>query len=444
MSLIMRGIFLHGLYLFLILLPLATAARVTSARVSQPLLVELAVGAGFIGFAIMAMEFALITRVNAASKPFGEDSLQLFHNIMGVTALGFIIAHPMLLIIAGYPAECWLNPFAACANLATQTAVLSLFALIALIVTSVWRVKLGISYDAWHVMHGLFALLVLGAALWHFFILGRYTASPGMQAIWILYTVLLVGLLLWFKVLIPLRNWRKKWEVVESRPVLGDAHHIVLKPRGHDGFNFRPGQFAWLQIGRTPFGWGQHPISISSTGDVEPGGTISFTIKNLGDWSGKKVPSLKPGDTLWVDGPYGVLTMDQEQAMGYVFIAGGIGITPLYSACQTMAKREDMRPVTLFFGAREEGDLTHIDELQELTKRMNLTLVPVLSNPSDSWEGESGFITVELMERYAPKQFRHFKFLICGPKPMMDAMENILPAAGIPPENVLTERFDMA
>lgn len=444
MGLIMRGIFLHAVYLFLLLLPLATAARVTGARVSQPLLVELAVGAGFIGFAIMAVEFALITRVNAASKPFGEDSLQLFHNMMGVTALGFIIAHPVLLIASGYPVECWLNPFSSCANLATQTAVLALAALVALIVTSVWRVQLGISYDAWHIMHGVFALVVVGASLGHLLILGRYTASPGMQAVWILYTALLLGLLLWFKVLVPLRNWNKKWEVVESRPVPGDAHHIVLKPVGHDGFNFRAGQFAWIQAGRTPFGWGQHPISLSGCADVEPGGTIAFTIKNLGDWSGKSVPSLKPGDTLWIDGPYGVLSIDQEQAMGYVLIAGGIGITPLYSACQTMAKREDMRPVTLFFGAPEEGDLTHIEELEALKERMNLTLVPVLSKPSEDWKGETGFITPELIERYAPKQFRHFKFLICGPKPMLDAMETVLPAAGIPHENVLTERFDMA
>ena len=103
-----------------------------------------------------------------------------------------------------------------------------------------------------------------------------------------------------------------------------------------------------------------------------------------------------------------------------------------------------MRPVTLFFGANTEEDLTHYEELKALKERMNLTLVPVLSNPSDSWTGETGYVDVDMMKRYAPKQFRHFKFLICGPKPMMDVMETVLPAAGIPPENVLTERFDMA
>ena len=63
------------------------------------------------------------------------------------------------------------------------------------------------------------------------------------------------------------------------------------------------------KIGRTPFGFGQHPISMSSAADVEPGGTVAFTVKNLGDWSGEVVPKLSPGDTLWIDGPYGVLSI---------------------------------------------------------------------------------------------------------------------------------------
>jgi len=46
----------------------------------------------------MALEFALISRINAAAQPFGEDSLQLFHNIMGVVALGLLLVHPLILI----------------------------------------------------------------------------------------------------------------------------------------------------------------------------------------------------------------------------------------------------------------------------------------------------------------------------------------------------------
>jgi ferredoxin-NADP reductase len=47
------------------------------------------------------------------------------------------------------------------------------------------------------------------------------------------------------------------------------------------------------------------------------------------------------------------------------------------------------------------------------------------------------------MKKYLPKQFKRFKYLICGPEPLMDAMEEALPELGVPPQSVLSERFDM-
>ena len=443
MILIVRGIIWYGMYFFLILLPLLTSALADPARVQQSFLVETAVAAGFIGFALMALEFALISRINAASQPFGEDSVQLFHNLMGVVALAFILAHPILLILGGYPAQCWLNPFSSCANLATITAFLSVFVLLLLVGLSIWRKQLGIKYEHWQFFHGIFALIVIFAAMVHIFMIGRYTSTPALKAVWLLYSILVLSLIGWYKIWTPLKAFNRRWEVVENRAELGDAHTLILKPVNHDGFSFRSGQFAWIKSGRTPFGSGQHPISISSAGDVEPGGHISFTIKNLGDWSGQEVPALQPGDRVWVDGPYGVFTMEREQAMGYVLVAGGVGITPLYAMLQTMAIRQDVRPVYLFYGAADSESMTLKHELEALADIMNLTFVPVLSDPEEGWEGESGYISPEIMGKYVPWQYKWFKYLICGPKPLMDVMEETLPALGIPAENVLTERFDM-
>jgi predicted ferric reductase len=438
-----RGILWFGLYLFLVLLPLITAVLSNPDRATPSPLLALGVGAGFVGFALMAMEFALISRIKSAASAFGEDALQLFHNLMGMASLGFLLAHPILLIVSGYPAKCWLNPFASCANLATRTAALALYALILLVLTSVLRKRLDIRYEVWYVLHGLFALFVVVAALVHIFILGRYTTTVAMRTVWLVYAILLIGLLLWYRILIPILNWNKKWEVVENRQEQGNARTLVLKPLEHKGFSFEPGQFAWLKTGRTPFGLGQHPISMSSGGDVPPGGQVSFTIKNLGDWSGQEVPALQPGHRMWLFGPHGVFSIDREQAMGYVFIGGGIGITPLYSMCQTMAEREDVRPVLLFYASNDWDDLTLRQELEELTGRMNLQIVYVLNEPPEGWEGETGYITSEVLSRYLPKQYKRFAYLICGPKPLMDAMEVALPELGVPPELVHTERFDM-
>jgi predicted ferric reductase len=445
MILVARGIKWYGLYLFLILLPIITALVSRPNRITQPALVEIAVGAGFVGFSLMAMEFALISRIQPAAEPFGEDSLQLFHNIMGTAALGFVLAHPVLLFFSGYPVSCWVNPFASCANSATITAALAVYILLLLISTSIWRKQLRLRYEIWYTLHGIFALVVLSFALVHIFMIGRYTSTPIMKLAWAVYAILIFALIIRYKIYIPLKNWRRPWEVIENRAERGDARTLVLKPVGHDGWNFEAGQFAWIKTGGTPMHTGQHPISISSKGDVPPGGTVTFTIKNLGDWSGKEVPALQPGKRVWLDGPYGVFTMDRNQAMGFVLIGGGVGITPLYSMLQTMAERQDVRPVLLFYGASDLDNLTFADQLDALadSERLNLTYVPVLNNPPDGWKGETGFINAQVMEKYLPKQYKRFMYLICGPEPLMDAMEQALPVLGIPSYQIITERFDM-
>jgi hypothetical protein len=76
MALIVRGMVWFGLYLFLVLLPLATAALSGPERVSPGLIGEIGVGVGFVGLALMCLEFALISRIKAAAQAFREHTLQ--------------------------------------------------------------------------------------------------------------------------------------------------------------------------------------------------------------------------------------------------------------------------------------------------------------------------------------------------------------------------------
>jgi hypothetical protein len=67
MKMTVRGIIFFGIYLFLITLPLDTALLSNPIRVPKTFIVEIAVGSGFVGFSLMALEFALISRINAAA-----------------------------------------------------------------------------------------------------------------------------------------------------------------------------------------------------------------------------------------------------------------------------------------------------------------------------------------------------------------------------------------
>jgi predicted ferric reductase len=67
--------------------------------------------------------------------------------------------------------------------------------------------------------------------------------------------------------------------------------------------------------------------------------------------------------------------------------------------------------------------------------------VHVLLRPPPGWSGETGFVTGELLARVAPKG--KWEWFVCGPPPMMDAVERGLHDAGVPLGRIHAERFDL-
>jgi ferredoxin-NADP reductase len=145
-----------------------------------------------------------------------------------------------------------------------------------------------------------------------------------------------------------------------------------------------------------------------------------------------------------MDGPHGVFTMDLHQAPGYVFIAGGVGITPLYSMLLTMRAREDVRPVILLYASAGWDEVIFREELDDLAAAMpNLSIVHVLERPHQGWGGEAGRIDAAIIRRHVPeRQLGRYEYFACGSPAMLDAMEATLLEIGVPAARLNTERFD--
>jgi predicted ferric reductase len=440
---IVRGALWFGAYLFLILFPLLVGAVSPGDGAERPFLMQFGVACGFVALSIMAFEYALISKVKTLAGAFGQDALLQFHKLMGMLATVLLLVHiASMIYVAGYPVE-WLNPLNEESPSAMRWGVVSTIGLLLLMFLSMGRKRIRLSYDWWQVTHAWIADFVVIAGLVHVLQFSAFSSTPAMKITFSFYCVVLLAMGIHFRIIRPLRMWSKRWEVVENRVERGDTRTIVLKPIGHDGFTFEPGQFAWMNTGSSPFHKDRHPISFSSCAYDHNPANIAFTIRNLGDWSGQVVPALEPGQTVWIDGPHGVFTADREQGMGYVLIGGGVGIAPMMSICLTLAERGDMRPVIVFFASRDVEGLTFAEELQELTKRMNLKIVLVIEQPPADWKGEKGYLTGEIIKKHLPAQYKRFQYFICGPVPMMKAVEKALPELGVPPQHIHSERFDM-
>ncbi|MGP3956387.1 ferredoxin reductase family protein [Nonomuraea sp. 3N208] len=399
-------------------------------------LIDFSVALGFVGLSMIGLQFALVARFQSAAAPFGEDAVVQFHRQISYVATLFMLAHPALLLVQDISLIALFNPVTA--PWRARFAVTSTICVLAIMITSIWRRRLRMRYEVWQGLHMLLSIASALFALAHIELVGHYVDTPWKRVLWVVMTAAFVGLIVWVRLVRPLRRLGRPWEVEQVTAERGATTTISLRPVGHDGFTFEPGQFGWITVGRSPFALTQHPFSFSSSAEAD--GRVQMSIRALGDFT-SSVADLRPGTRAYLDGPHGVFSPDRNEGPGFVLIAGGVGISPVMSMLRTFADRDDRRPCHLFYASRTLEDTTFLEELRELQRRLDLTLVLVLEIPPRDWTGERGRIDQAVLGRWLPERYLRMQFFICGPPPMLDAMESTLAELGVPAAHVHTERF---
>lgn len=432
-----QSVFWLGFYLVVSLSPLFVVF-IGPSPPGRDFTTELSVALGFVGLAMLGLQFILTARFKAIEAPYGVDIMLRFHREISTAAFLIILAHPALIL--------WRDQSFAILNLLEQPprvwfAVLATLTLTALIVTSRWRMKFHLQYETWRIIHGSLAIATLIFALGHVIGVGHYIADLWQQMLWILMGLASLSVLFYLRFFKPAAMKRKPWKVAEVRSEGGDVWTVACEPDGHEGFEFDAGQFAWLTLWESPFSMEEHPFSISSSA-LRPE-RLEFTIKDLGDFTAS-IKDLPPGSTAYIDGPYGAFSFENYPAAGYVMIAGGIGITPLMSMLRTLADYGDTRPILLIYAAKVAENITFYSELQALEETLEyLRVVYVLESPPEGWQGETGYVTPELLDKYLPEYPARHQYFLCGPPAMLIHVEEALLAVGAPLTHLHAEIFNL-
>ncbi|MGY6274310.1 NADH:ubiquinone reductase (Na(+)-transporting) subunit F [Methylomonas sp. MgM2] len=156
--------------------------------------------------------------------------------------------------------------------------------------------------------------------------------------------------------------------------------------------------------------------------------------------------NLKPGDKVTVSGPYGqFFAKDTDNEM--VFVGGGSGMAPMRSHIFDQLKRlHSKRKITFWYGARSLGEVFYQDEFDRLAEECdNFSWTIGLSDPQaeDHWQGPTGFIHQILYDLYlkehpAPEDCEYY---LCGPPPMIEAVEKMLYDLGVDAKNIMFDKF---
>jgi predicted ferric reductase len=401
---------------------------------------DFSVALGFVGLSMAGMQFLPTARLRVTSDLFDMDRLYKMHHYFSVVAVILVLLHPMILVFNNPSTLLLLNPFTA--PWRAQAGLIGLGALLLIGVTSVLRKEVKLGYDAWHGLHDLLAMAIAVFALIHIFKVNYYTATPAMTVVWIAQAFIWAGMTVYIRIIKPIKLMRQPFTVERVITETPDTWTLVLKPDGHEGLDFNPGQVAWISINRSPFGLHRNPFSIS--GSAHRKDELRFSIKALGDFS-SSIGDLKGGERVYVDGPFGSFTLENPRTRkGLALLAGGIGAAPVMSILHSMEDINDQRPVYFFYGNYDEENIIFRDDLERLRDKLNLKIIYVLENAPPGKKYEQGFISREMLERYLPENFQELYYFVCGPLPMIEAMQKHLEAMDVSDWQISTEKYEMA
>lgn len=401
-------------------------------------LVEAGAMLGLLGLGMLAMQCVITGRHRWFARGVGQDNLLQFHRRTGVAAWAIVLAHPALLMAGDRDFLAWLDPTQ---DLLRAAGVWTLaLATSALVVSSLWRVSLKLRYEVWRTGHAVLSLVVVAGGLGHALMGQHHSAGLPAQLLLVVVVGLPLALLLESRLWRPRRLARRPWRVVEVEERRADSTRLLLAADGHDGMAFEPGQYAWLTLGGSPYRLQQNPFSMASA-PTDPT-RVEFIAKRVGDFT-NRLPDLEPGARAFLEGPYGIFSMDVGANRRTVFVAGGIGITPILSMLRACVDAGHTQPMWLVYGNQDQDDIIAREAIDALAEALPLTVVHVLSDADDDWDGETGYVDGDLLERHLPEDAADIDYFVCGPKPLMDLVEPALRERGADTLRLYSERFDL-
>ena len=428
------GLLLVTLYPVLAAAPLVALASLN--RVADHMRVaEVGVDCALVGLTILALQFVITARISWMEAPFGLDVLLVFHRAMALLATMLLCVHPALVareegwsLLAGLHVHWYI-----------WAGRLALALLLVQVIVSLARRLIRLSYDRWRRLHNPIALAILTLGFGHSLAAGD-DMHGGAVFVWSAVMAVALGFWLYTHVARPRLLLRNSFRVIGVRSEARHVWTLTLEPRENRSFHFSPGQFQFLRFHGAEVPPEEHPFTIASS-PTQPG-RISLTIKQSGNFTAG-IGRVRPGDRATVHGPFGRFSYILHPDEGdLVFVAGGVGITPLMSMLRYMRDRGEPRRVLLAYASRTAADVLFTSELEamQVGGRPLLRVVHVLADAPPSWLGETGRLDADRVVRLCGG-IEGKAFYLCCPPPMTTALIRGLRRVGVSPRRIHLDYF---
>lgn len=172
-----------------------------------------------------------------------------------------------------------------------------------------------------------------------------------------------------------------------------------------------------------------------------PGATGYFdlTVKRYESGSvSKYLHDRQIGETVLMSGPNTGGHWVDGMATRVGFVAGGTGITPMISIIRWILTKKVDAELFLIVANKTEADIIFRQEWDRaIREHPNFHCHHVLEQPPPGWAGSTGRVTHEILRHHLPAPAPDTCIFLCGPPPMVDALETTLKGLGYPEQAII-------
>ena len=390
-----------------------------------------------LGTYLALAQITLMARVPWIDHVVGSDRLMAWHRWLGIGTITLLLAHVVFTTLgwaAGSGASVVEEFLAMNETWDILIATVGVVMLAVVAITSIRAIRSRLSYETWYGLH-LYAYLGIALAFVHEITMGTdLVDDPVALTFWVGLYVVTFGLLIWYRLLTPIRvSARHQLRVASVVPEARAVVSIYLTGRDLDQLPVRAGQFFHIRFLRGGGWWRPHPFSLSAAPNGE---YLRMTIKDLGDDS-HRMMTMPPGTPVFIEGPYGAFTPLVVTRPRVVMLAGGVGVTPLRAIFESLPPgrhrtsflyREGDAAETLFREELLALAARHDAELRFLEGHRGTPQMPV--DP----------LAPEWLARMVP-DIAEADVLVCGSKSFTECVLSSLERLDVPSKNIHAERF---
>ena len=226
-------------------------------------------------------------------------------------------------------------------------------------------------------------------------------------------------------------NLSKKATIGSVKEIAKQTVEVVIKVP--EDFTFVAGQYIWLMIPELKYPdpkGNTRMFSIASSPNKK--GELDIIFRTSESGYKRTLIEMAPGAEIAFSGPFGPLKLPEDNSRSVVFLAGGVGVTPLLSMIRFSNETKSGHKISLVYANKKEEEAVYVDELSQIEKENpNFKLVKIFGQPE-----------TELFKQFLPgKSDIKTSWYVVGPEGFVDFAGKFLRDSGISFTDVVFEEF---